>query len=188
MYPTILMDPPWYETGGGKIKRGADRHYRLVKTPDLPRVIIQSPEWKPADDCHLYMWATNSHLADAIWLMGTLGFKYKTNVVWTKPGRMGLGQYFRGQHELLLFGVRGKGYNVRTDNKTISSWVQAPRGKHSQKPSRFYDIIEARSHGPYLEMFARAERDGWTSWGDQVTPSSQVSTLIVNAQNKWSQT
>jgi N6-adenosine-specific RNA methylase IME4 len=116
MYSTILMDPPWNETGGGKIKRGADKHYPLVKTPDLPRVIMQSPEWRPANDCHLYMWATNTFLADAIWLMGTLGFKYKTNVVWTKD-RIGLGQYFRGQHELLLFGVRGKGYNVKTDDR-----------------------------------------------------------------------
>ena len=183
MYGTILMDPPWYETGGGKIKRGADRHYPLVKTPDLPRVIIQSPEWNPADDCHLYMWATNSFLADAIWLMGTLGFKYKTNVVWTKEGRKGLGQYFRGQHELLLFGVRGRGYNVKTDDKTIGSWVHAPRGKHSQKPSEFYDLIEARSQGPYLELFARSDRDGWISWGNEVGIQSSMSSMIVAAQN-----
>ena len=183
IYGTILMDPPWYETGGGKIKRGADRHYPLVKTPDLPRVIIQSPEWNPADDCHLYMWATNSFLADAIWLMGTLGFKYKTNVVWTKEGRKGLGQYFRGQHELLLFGVRGRGYNVKTDDKTIGSWGHAPRGKHSQKPSEFYDLIEARSQGPYLELFARSDRDGWISWGNEVGIQSSMSSMIVAAQN-----
>ena len=183
MYGTILMDPPWYETGGGKIKRGADRHYQLVKTPDLPRVIIQSPEWNPADDCHLYMWATNSFLADAIWLMGTLGFKYKTNVVWTKEGRKGLGQYFRGQHELLLFGVRGRGYNGKTDDKTIGSWVHAQRGKHSQKPSEFYDLIEARSQGPYLELFARSDRDGWISWGNEVGIQSSMSSMIVAAQN-----
>ena len=171
MYSTILMDPPWNETGGGKIKRGADKHYPLVKTPDLPRVIMQSPEWRPANDCHLYMWATNTFLADAIWLMGTLGFKYKTNVVWTKD-RIGLGQYFRGQHELLLFGVRGKGYNVKTDDRTLRSWVHATRGTHSTKPPEFYDLIEARSTGPYLEMFARHRRDSWDSWGNQVSEES----------------
>ena len=179
MYRTILMDPPWNETGGGKIKRGADRHYPLVKTPDLPRVILQSSEWKPADDCHLYMWATNTFLPDALWLMGALGFKYKTNIVWTKEGRKGLGQYFRGQHELLLFGVRGKGYNVKTDDRTLGSWIHAPRGEHSQKPEEFRKLIMRRSQGPYLEMFARRQvcntralinrLDTWTVWGNEVT-------------------
>lgn len=185
-YPTILMDPPWNERGGGKIKRGADKHYPLVKTEDMPSVIYQSGVWYPATDCHLYMWATNSFLADAIWLMGAMGFKYKTNVVWTKD-RIGLGQYFRGQHELLLFGVRGSGFKVKTDDRTLRSWVHAVRGPHSTKPPAFYDLIEARSTGPYLEMFARNTRDGWDSWGNEVTQADSVSTMIVKAQNKEGQ-
>ena len=164
---TILMDPPWNETGGGRIKRGADRHYGLVKSQAMPRVIMQSGVWAPAADAHLYMWATNNHLADALWLMAALGFKYKTNVVWTKD-RIGLGQYFRGQHELLLFGVRGSGFKVKTEDRTLRSWVHAKRGAHSAKPAEFYDLIEARSRGPYLEMFARAPRAGWASWGDHL--------------------
>ena len=167
MYRTILMDPPWYETGGGKIKRGADRHYPLVKTPDLPRVILQAPDWKPADNCHLWMWATANHLPDALWLIAALGFTYKTNVVWTKSGRPGLGQYFRIQHEHLLFAVRGKGYAVKTDDRTIRSHIHAARGRHSQKPEASYQMIEARSHGPRLEMFARLERLGWDVWGNE---------------------
>lgn len=167
-YQTILMDPPWHESGGGCIKRGADRHYPLIKTPDLPRVILRSPLWNPAENCHLYMWATNSFLSDALWLCGTLGFKYKTNVVWTKEGRPGLGQYFRGQHELLIFAVRGRGYAVKTESRSLTSWIHAPRGRHSEKPAAFYDLIESRSHGPYLEIFARSQRDGWDSWGNEV--------------------
>ncbi|QDP52981.1 MAG: putative modification methylase [Prokaryotic dsDNA virus sp.] len=167
MFATTLMDPPWKETGGGRIKRGADRHYGLVKTHDMPRVIMQSGVWCPADDAHLYMWATNNHLSDALWLMDALGFQYKTNIVWTKD-RIGLGQYFRGQHELLLFGTRGKGFKVKTDDRTLRSWIHAKRGEHSAKPEQFYELIEARSEGPYLEMFARKSRSGWTSWGDQV--------------------
>ena len=167
-YQTILIDPPWYERGGGKIQRGADRHYPLVKSADLPAVIMGSPEWRPANDAHLYLWTTNNFLADAVWLMGCLGFKYKTNLVWTKPGRIGLGQYFRGQHELLLFGTRGRGYSVKTEHRNIGSWLNLPRGKHSQKPEEFYELIEARSTGPHLEMFARNNRDGWVSWGNDV--------------------
>ena len=180
-YSTILMDPPWNERGGGKIKRGADKHYDLVKTRDMPRVIYNSGVWRPATDCHLYMWATNNHLPDALWLMDLLGFRYKTNVVWTKD-RIGLGQYFRGQHELLLFGVRGSGFKVKTDDRTLKSWMHAKRGKHSAKPSEFYELIEARSCGPYLEMFARDSRDGWDSWGNEVTHTPQINKLIIQAQ------
>ena len=167
MYRTILMDPPWNETGGGRIKRGAARHYPLLKTPDIPQVVLQSGVWRPADHAHLYMWTTANHLPDALWLIGCLGFTYKTNVVWTKDGRPGLGQYFRMRHEHLLFAVRGKGYSAKTDDRTLTSWLHAPRGKHSQKPQQAYDLIEARSVGPYLEMFARTQREGWSSWGNQ---------------------
>jgi N6-adenosine-specific RNA methylase IME4 len=78
------------------------------------------------------------------------------------------------QHELLLFGVKGKGYNVRTDDKTIGSWIDAPRGKHSQKPEEFRDLIMARSKGPYLEMFARTKREGWTAWGNEIKENPQT--------------
>ncbi len=162
---TILMDPPWMERGGGKIKRGADRHYPLLRTQEMPAVIYGSGVFDPADSAHLYMWVTNNFLADGLWLMECLGFKYKTNVVWVKD-RPGLGQYFRGRHELMLFGVRGKGYDARTDTKRLTSVISAPRGEHSAKPLDAYHLIEARSHGPYLEMFAREPRLGWDSWGN----------------------
>jgi N6-adenosine-specific RNA methylase IME4 len=166
-FHTILMDPPWNETGGGKIKRGADRHYPLVKTPDMPRVILSAPVWRPAVNSHLYMWATASHLPDALWLMAACGFKYKTHAVWVKP-YMGLGQYFRMRHELLLFGVRGRGFACKTQSRALQSVVEAARGAHSAKPNEAIQLIQARSMGPYLEMFARAPRDGWTVWGNEV--------------------
>ena len=166
MYQTILMDPPWNERGGGKIKRGADRHYPLLKTREMPRVIYQSGVWRPALNAHLYMWATNNFLPDALWLLGSLGFTYKTNVVWTKS-RAGLGQYFRGQHELLLFGVCGSGPAARTSRRDLCSVIQAPRTRHSAKPEAAYQLIEARSQAPRLEMFARAAREGWDAWGNE---------------------
>ena len=168
MYNTIVIDPPWNEQGGGRIKRGADRHYPLVKTADMPGVILGSGEFLPNKDCHLYMWATVNHLPDAIWLMGALGFQYKTNAVWIKSGPKGLGQYFRGQHEHLLFGTRGRGFSVKTDLKTLGSVIHAPRGKHSHKPAEAYELIEARSIGPRLEMFARDFREGWLVWGNEI--------------------
>lgn len=164
-YSCILMDPPWQERGGGKIKRGADRHYPLVPTKHMPFLILGSGAFRPAENCHLWMWSTNNYLPDALWLMDALGFRYITNAVWVKT-RMGLGQYLRGQHELLLLGVQGSGPAVRTESRSISSVLVSPRSRHSEKPEEAYELIEARSEGPRLEMFARAPREGWDCWGN----------------------
>ena len=106
-YHTILLDPPWMESGGGKIKRGADRHYSLLKAPDILAAILQSGVWRPAPDCHLYCWVTNNHLKDGLWLVKALGFRYITLLTWAKD-RFGLGQYFRGQTEHMIFAVKGR--------------------------------------------------------------------------------
>ena len=167
-YKTVVLDPPWKESGGGKIKRGADRHYPLLKAAAMPEVIKGCPHWSNIGvDAHMYMWVTNTFLPDGLWLMSQLGFTYKTNVVWVKQ-RIGLGQYFRGQHELCLFGVRGDSYSVRTGDKTIASVIKADRGKHSKKPDVFLEMVEKRSNGPYLEVFARRVRENWTCWGNEV--------------------
>lgn len=175
-FTTIMMDPPWPEHGGGKVKRGADRHYALLQPREMPLVIAKSGMFRPSLHAHLYIWVTNNYLPAGIWLMQQLGFDYKTNVAWKKQ-RAGLGQYFRGQHELMLFGVRNNGMDrgVMTERKDLVSCIEAPHvlgpdGKpvHSAKPPEFYEHIEARSQGPYLEMFARSEREGWTSWGLEV--------------------
>ena len=172
-YRTILIDPPWPESGGGRIKRGADRHYPLIPVRDMARTILTarfSPEvdaWQPAHDAHLYLWATNNYLPDAFDLIRALGFEYKTLITWAKD-RSGLGQYFRGQTEHALFAVRGSGYAVRTERKNLSTLITAPRGRHSAKPNEAHELIEARSLGPRLEMFAREPREGWESWGNEV--------------------
>jgi N6-adenosine-specific RNA methylase IME4 len=164
---TILMDPPWPEHGGGKVKRGADRHYPLVSCHNMFPTIRLAEVWTPADDAHLYMWVTNNYLPQGLQLMASLDFRYVTNLVWVKD-RSGLGQYFRGQHELCLFGVRGQGYSVRTLVRDMSTVIGAPRKSHSAKPPEFHDLVEERSEGPYLEMFARAPRVGWTTWGNEL--------------------
>lgn len=165
---TVLMDPPWAEYGGGEIPRGAQRHYPLLKTDEMPAVIRSCPHWdRLADDGHLYMWVTNSFLEDGLWLMNALGYRYVTNLVWTKD-RFGLGQYFRGQHELLLFGVRGR--VVRTEG-TWPTWLgqsALTRGRHSEKPEEVREMIEQASPGLWLEIFAREVRDGWIGWGNEL--------------------
>lgn len=210
-YPCLAADPPWNETGGGKCKRGADRHYPLIKKrEDILRVMVQAPCWRPAANSHLWLWVTNNFLPDGLWLMGALGFRYVTNRAWAKvqpaqcdrhliramfaaepprplpcaihawtPQRPGLGQYLRGQHELLLFGVRGRlpaqwkseawrAARPPEDAKAPGTLLLAPRREHSEKPQQAYDEIEHVTPGPRLEMFARAPRAGWDVWGDEV--------------------
>jgi len=182
----IMIDPPWPERGGGKIKRGADRHYTVIKKrEDILEVILAADQWNPAEDCHLYLWSTNNYLPWALWLIKELGFRYITNFPWTKTGAAGLGQYARGKHELLLFGVRGQGFKActvhpetgkRVKNIDTARLVQVHRvrdpdtGKvvHSAKPPEARQLVEDRTIGPYLEMFARGQAPkGWTFWGDQ---------------------
>ncbi len=173
-FATQLMDPPWPENGGGKCKRGADRHYPTMSVRSIYQTIVTCPVWRPADDAHLYMWVTNNYLPDGLRLMSDLGFRYVTNICWVKD-KSGLGQYFRGQHELMLFGVRGDGYAVRTGQRDLTTvedsladdiLIGHTRGKHSAKPEVFRELIEARSKGPYVEIFARSKRPGWTVWGN----------------------
>jgi N6-adenosine-specific RNA methylase IME4 len=174
-HKTILLDPPWLERGGGKIKRGADKHYPLMKKTDILETLLTCPHWQNiAPNAHMYMWTTNSFLKEALWLMDGLGFRYVTNVVWIKRKnnkiQKGIGQYFRGSHELLLFGTRGKKpTEPKTEAKNISSVILAERGRHSKKPEASYDLIQSRSLGPYLEFFSRKKRDGWICWGNEIS-------------------
>ena len=83
-YAVKYLDPPWAEQGAGGIKRGADRHYPLMKTRDMPEAIFCSGAWNPHPAAHMYMWVTNNYLLWGLWLMEALGFRYVTNIVWVK--------------------------------------------------------------------------------------------------------
>jgi N6-adenosine-specific RNA methylase IME4 len=176
-YPCTSIDSPWNERGGGKVKRGADRHYDLLKTPDIIRVILTSPLWKPAANAHLWLWVTNNFLRDGLLVMDALGFRYVTNLAWGKmrwlgtvgerdtwvADRGGTGQYLRGCHELCLFGVRGR---LKGQSKSARSFLPAARTrKHSQKPAEAYAVMEEVSPGPRAELFATEGRLGWDCWG-----------------------
>jgi len=182
-YKTLVIDPPWSEVGGGKIKRGAQKHYSVMKTPAIIATIAQSEPFRHInEDAHLYLWVTNSFLQDGLKVMEALGFTYKTNWVWVKD-RFGLGQYHRGQHELVLFGTRGKGYNVKTATKSIPSIIPAKRRAHSQKPEEFYDMVENRSIGPYIDMFHRGKPRNiqWDVLGNEAIQEDDKEESKVNS-------
>lgn len=167
-YEVILADPPWHEQGAGRCKRGADRHYPLMKTPDII-ALAPTIDALAADDAVLFLWVTNNFLPDGLAVMKAWGFDYKTNFVWVKD-KIGLGFYNRGKHELCLLGIKGRpARSLRTGDhdRTIPSVLHAERTRHSRKPEAFYEIVETFGD-TYCELFARRSRSGWTSIGDEL--------------------
>ena len=189
-YRTLYVDFPWNETGGGRIKRGADKHYPLMKDKDILAVAPVIGAWA-GRDAHCYLWVTNTYLEFAFPVLKAMGFRYVTTVTWVKD-RMGLGQYYRGLTEHCLFAVRGRlPYRTREDGlraqgrtafyaeddtpldpPDLPSAIEAPRTVHSRKPEAMRAQIELVSPGPYLEVFARRRRPGWEAWGNDIAPES----------------
>lgn len=166
LYTTILADPPWPERGGGKIKRGADRHYELMTVKEIAALPVLDIA---ADNAHLYLWTTNNYLHDAMHVMEAWGFRYVTTITWAKD-KMGLGQYFRGMTEHCLFGVRGSLPYKLQDGKRQQgrTLITAPRREHSRKPGEMRAMIERVSYPQYIELFAREVTPGWDAWGKEV--------------------
>jgi len=177
IYSTIYADPPWPESGGGKIKRGADRHYDLMSIREIVNMPVRSIA---ADNAHLYLWATNNFLHDAIHVMEAWGFRYITTITWAKD-RIGLGQYFRGQTEHCLFGVRGRLPYKLLDGKRQqgTTLLNAPRREHSHKPNEMRTMIERISYPPFIELFARECVPGWDAWGNEVEEGFRRASIVT---------
>ena len=160
-YGAILIDPPWqFETWSTKGKgRSADRHYKTTPAEELEKLEIPA-----ADDAALFMWVVDAHMPEALKLIETWGFTYKTVAfIWVKPS-IGLGYWSRKQAELCLLATRGKPKRLSGGVRQI---IEAPRREHSRKPDETYERIEQLVGGPYLEMFARQRWPGWDSWGNE---------------------
>lgn len=176
-FGTILCDPPWqFQNRTGKI---APEHKRLSRYDTLKLDDIKAlPVSKIAQQrAHLYLWCPNALLPEGLAVMKAWGFEYKSNIVWHKirkdggsDGR-GVGFYFRNVTELILFGVRGKDVRTLKPGRTQVNYLSSRKREHSRKPDEQYKVIEACSWGPYLELFARGERKGWTIWGNQADNS-----------------
>jgi len=125
-----------------------------------------------AENAHLYLWVPNALLPDGMDVMRAWGFRYVSNIVWAKrrkdggPDGRGVGFYFRNVTELLLFGVKGSMRTLRPGRSQVNM-IETRKREHSRKPDEQYDLIQSCSPGPYLELFARYPRVGWTVWGDE---------------------
>lgn len=179
-YRTIYADPPWPEFGGGKIQRGANRHYPLMKVDAIRALPVAA---LADDNSHLYLWATNNYLPAAFGVMAAWGFRYVTTVTWAKE-KIGLGQYFRGMTEHCLFGVRGSlPYRTRGDGKRAQgrTLLSAPATRHSAKPPEMRRMIELVSYEPRIELFAREPHEGWAAWGNQVASDGAAEAILGSA-------
>jgi N6-adenosine-specific RNA methylase IME4/ParB-like chromosome segregation protein Spo0J len=167
-YRTIVLDPPWQMEWDGNSEGALGRTRPTYATMPLGDIAaLPVADLAEPSGCHLYLWVTNLTLPVAFGLVEGWGFRYVTALTWCKPS-IGLGNYFRGSTEHVLFGVRGSLPLLAQD---IGTWFAAPRGPdgHSAKPAEFYDLARRASPGPRLEMFARRDRPGWAVWGAEVT-------------------
>ena len=162
LFQTIVIDPPWDWGDEGDINQlgRAKPNYSTMPIEDIEALPIN----KISDDnCHLYLWVTNRSLPKAFRLIELWGFRYITCVTWIKPS-FGMGNYFRGSTEQILFAVKGSQPLKRKDYGTH---FEAQRGKgHSAKPDEFYKMVQSCSYDPYIDIFGRKNRDGWTVWGE----------------------
>lgn len=172
-YGTILADPPWqFQNRTGKI---APEHHRLQRysTLTLDEIKALPVSRAAAEMCHLYLWVPNALLPEGLAVMEAWGFQYKSNLVWHKirkdggPDGRGVGFYFRNVTEIILFGVRGKNARTLQPGRSQVNFLATRKREHSRKPDEQYQIIEACSPGPFLELFARGERRRWSCWGNQ---------------------
>lgn len=166
-YGVILADPEWHfepyseETG---MDRAADNHY---PTSSLEVIVARDVPSIAADDCVLWLWGTVPMFPQALTVMEQWGFVYKSHFIWRKP-RIGTGYWNRNVHELLLIGTRGK-VPAPAPGTQFESVIDAPTGRHSEKPERFYEIIEAYFPTlPKIELNRRGPaRPGWDAWGNE---------------------
>jgi N6-adenosine-specific RNA methylase IME4 len=154
----LVLDPAW--------QYDKDAWRFAASTPDYPTMTVE--EIRQVDvpgladqDCILWLWTTNKHMADALDLVRHWGFRQKTIMTWVKD-RMGVGEWLRGQTEHCILAVRGRPVKTLTNQTTV---LQAPRGRHSEKPEEFYRLVESLCPGSKVELFARRPREGWVTHG-----------------------
>jgi len=169
-YDVIYADPPWrYDFVIGK-ERAIEEHYSTMRLREICSLKVPS-----AKDSILFLWAPSPILEEALKVLKSWGFLYRSSFVWVKD-RIGMGYYSRLRHEFLLVGRKGH-FRVPGASVRYESVIHASYNGHSKKPDLVYDIIES-AYPPaeyrLLELFARQKREGWTSWGNDVGPMKRI--------------
>lgn len=173
-YKMIYADPPWSydnKNTGGSLKSGSEAKYRTMSLEEIKNLPIKEISHK---DSVLFLWATVPLLPEAFDVMKSWGFQYKTAIFWRKIMSLGMGFWFRGQVEVLLFGIKGK---VKAFRYQKPNFIQSKVNKHSQKPYQIYGWLNhlSKKHdlNPRIELFARNRMEGWDAWGNEVPTDCQ---------------
>lgn len=170
-YSVIYADPPWeFKVYSGKGKmRSAERHYDTMSLADIAALPVEA---LAADSCALFMWAVMPELPGALELLKAWGFNFKTVAfTWVKQNRggeglfTGMGYWTRANAEICILATRGSPMRLAMD---VHQVIMAPVREHSRKPDETVPRIERLLAGPYLELFAREQRPGWTTWGNEI--------------------
>jgi len=160
-YSIIYADPPWRYEYPISTSRKVEQQYPTMDLKDIKELQI------PCDgNALLFLWATAPKLTEALEVMDAWGFIYRTNAIWDKE-KIGMGYWFRGQHELLLVGVKGD-FPPPNAKQRVSSVFRIPRTKHSEKPKEIRDLITKwYPNNRKIELFAREKIPGWEVWGNE---------------------
>ena len=168
-YNVLYVDPPWNYNNkrtGGSMKSGASQQYDILDEDGIVNIIRNIPT---TESSVIFLWSTTPMIKSALSILEKLGFTYKTQIVWIKTGRLGMGFWVRVQTEFLLLGVKGK---VAPFRSSMRNFVMEKPGKHSVKPIQFYDIIEKLTaempDRKMIEIFARNTKLGWDSFGNEL--------------------
>lgn len=168
-YQIIYADPPWrYEDNSATPNRRIERHYSTMLLDEIKKLEVPSDK-----DAILYLWSSAPKLEEALEVMNAWGFKYRSNMVWDKEV-IGMGYWFRIQHELLLVGVKGKIIHTPDKHMRIGSVYRSRRREHSKKPNTIRNLIfQWYPKENKLELFARQRYEGWDAWGDELPNTTQ---------------
>lgn len=183
-YNVLYIDPPWSyknKNTGGSMKSGAANQYPTMTIEELCNLPIKNIAEK---DSVLFLWAVVPLLPEALLVMSSWGYKYKTALFWWKIMSLGMGYWFRGQVEILLMGVKGKVKAFRCQKRNI---FQIKVGKHSEKPEEFRKLIEeATKNMPdrkMIELFARKQVDEWDSIGNDID-GQDIRDILLSENNQ----
>lgn len=193
-FGAILADPPWHfrartalQMSNWTSRRDAEKHYAVMGIDDIKALPVRD---LAAKDSHLFLCTTGPCLRLAFDVIEAWGFRYSAvGFTWVKLKRsydahqlralptaesdlhVGLGLTTRKNAEFVLLARRG---NCRRAAKNIREIILSPVREHSRKPDELFDRVRAYCAGPYLELFARERRPGWTSWGNEIDRFAQA--------------
>lgn len=163
-FGTIVSDNPWtFDDAGSR----ATPTYPVLSVKDMCAMPIASIA---AAQSYLFLWVPSALLVEGLQVVAAWGFRYTTTMIWVKEGEtgkthIGMGHHVRNAHEIVLIANRG---GITSADRSIPSFIKAPRTKHSTKPEAFSEAFERIGPAPRLELFARRVRPNWLCWGNEI--------------------